>query len=44
MSLQYAMWAMAAQFHCKYDQYSEIFYKRARQYAEADEMKASPDL
>ena len=44
MCLQYAIWAMAAQFHPKYDQCCEVFYKRARQYAEADEMKASPRL
>ncbi|KAG6022953.1 hypothetical protein E4U41_002119 [Claviceps citrina] len=41
MSLQYAMWAMAATGHAKYDQYADIFYRRARHYMEADEMKAS---
>lgn len=41
MCLQYAIWAVAAQFHSKYDHYSEVFYKRARQYADADEMKVS---
>ncbi|KAG6059423.1 hypothetical protein E4U17_006328 [Claviceps sp. LM77 group G4] len=40
MSLQYAIWAMAATGHSKYDQYADIFYKRTRQYIEADEMKA----
>ncbi|KAG6007958.1 hypothetical protein E4U21_005319 [Claviceps maximensis] len=39
MSLQYAIWATAATGHAKYDQYAEIFYKRARHYMEADEMK-----
>ncbi|KAK2592529.1 hypothetical protein QQS21_009774 [Conoideocrella luteorostrata] len=39
MSLQYAIWAMAANGHAKYDQYAEVFYKRTRQYIEADEMK-----
>ncbi|PNY24693.1 Binuclear zinc transcription factor [Tolypocladium capitatum] len=38
--LQYAVWAMAANGHSKYHQYAEVFYQRARQYAEADEMKA----
>lgn len=41
MSLQYAIWATAAAGHAKYDQYAEIFYKRARHYMEADEMRAS---
>ncbi|KAG6117214.1 hypothetical protein E4U13_001248 [Claviceps humidiphila] len=40
MSLQYAIWAMAATGHSKYDQYTDIFYKRTRQYIEADELKA----
>lgn len=39
MSLQYAVWAMAANGHARYDQYSQVFYQRARQYIEADEMK-----
>ncbi|KID73166.1 Citrinin biosynthesis transcriptional activator mrl3 [Metarhizium brunneum] len=39
MSLQYAVWAMAASGHARYDQYSQVFYQRARQYIEADEMK-----
>ncbi|KAG5985385.1 hypothetical protein E4U55_003613 [Claviceps digitariae] len=41
MSLQYSIWATAAAGHAKYDQYAEVFYKRARHYIEADEMKAS---
>lgn len=41
MCLQYAIWAMASIGHDKYDSYSDIFYKRARQYADADEMKVS---
>uniref|UniRef100_L2G9U7 Binuclear zinc transcription factor n=1 Tax=Colletotrichum fructicola (strain Nara gc5) TaxID=1213859 RepID=L2G9U7_COLFN len=39
MCLQYAVWAMASNGHEKYSQYHEIFYKRARQYADADEMR-----
>lgn len=39
MSLQYAIWAMAANDHAKYGQYSQVFYRRARQYIEVDEMK-----
>lgn len=41
MCLQYAVWAMASNGHEKYSQYHDIFYKRARQYADADEMKVS---
>lgn len=43
MCLQYAIWAMAAYFNEKYGQYSEVFYMRARQYADADEMKVCED-
>lgn len=39
MSLQNAIWALAASGHTKYDRYAEIFYKRACKYLEADEMK-----
>ncbi|KAK2003417.1 hypothetical protein LX36DRAFT_651187 [Colletotrichum falcatum] len=39
MCLQYAVWSMASNGHEKYAQYHDIFYKRARQYADADEMK-----
>ncbi|GKT46706.1 citrinin biosynthesis transcriptional activator ctnR [Colletotrichum spaethianum] len=39
MCLQYAVWSMASNGHEKYSQYHEIFYKRARQYADADEMR-----
>ncbi|KAK1980854.1 hypothetical protein LZ30DRAFT_658598 [Colletotrichum cereale] len=39
MCLQYAVWSMASNGHEKYSQYHDIFYKRARQYADADEMK-----
>ncbi|EFQ25024.1 hypothetical protein CGRA01v4_06675 [Colletotrichum graminicola] len=39
MCLQYAVWTMASNGHEKYAQYHDIFYKRARQYADADEMK-----
>ena len=41
MCLQYALWAFTAIGHPKYDQYAEAFYKRARQYIEADEMRVS---
>ncbi|KAL7795775.1 binuclear zinc transcription factor [Trichoderma ceciliae] len=40
MCLQYGIWALSASGHAKYDQYAEAFYKRARQYMEADEMKS----
>lgn len=39
MCLQYAIWAMGALWHPKYDGCADVFYKRARQYVEADEMK-----
>ncbi|OTB06887.1 hypothetical protein M426DRAFT_9314 [Hypoxylon sp. CI-4A] len=39
MCLQYAIWALAANGHPKYGAYHEIFYHRARQYADSDEMK-----
>lgn len=39
MCLQYAVWSMASNGHEKYSQYHDIFYKRARQYADADEMR-----
>lgn len=41
MSLQYAMWAMASHVNAKYSDYADVFYLRARQYADADEMKVS---
>lgn len=39
MCLQYAIWSMASYFHDHYAKYSDVFYQRARQYAEADEVK-----
>ncbi|KAI1661952.1 hypothetical protein F4813DRAFT_346394 [Daldinia decipiens] len=39
MCLQYAMWALAAYGNPKYGAYHDIFYRRARQYAESDELK-----
>lgn len=39
MCLQYAIMTLAAVGHQKYDHYAEVFYKRARQYIQADEMK-----
>ncbi|KAI9167403.1 binuclear zinc transcription factor [Paramyrothecium foliicola] len=39
MCLQYAIWALGAQRHEKYQSYAEVFYKRARHYAQADELK-----
>ncbi|KPM36310.1 hypothetical protein AK830_g10244 [Neonectria ditissima] len=39
MCLQYSIWAMAAFGHAKYDKFHEVFYHRARNYLEADEMK-----
>lgn len=37
--LRYAMWAMAASISDKFFNHHEIFYRRARKYAELDEMK-----
>ena len=39
MGLQYAIWAMAANGHPKYDSYHDVFYSRARRYLEVDELK-----
>ncbi|KAK8027583.1 hypothetical protein PG991_004639 [Apiospora marii] len=39
MCLQYAIWAIAAIENKKYSASRDVFYQRARQYAEADEMK-----
>ncbi|UKZ70910.1 uncharacterized protein TrAtP1_011881 [Trichoderma atroviride] len=41
MCLQYAIWAMGALWHPKYDRCADVFYKRSRYYAEADEMRES---
>jgi hypothetical protein len=37
--LRYAVWALAASSSPKYSNHQEVFYQRARKYAEADEMK-----
>lgn len=37
--LRYAMWCAAASVSEKYYNHQEIFYRRARKYAESDEMK-----
>lgn len=39
MCLQYAIWANASHEHPKYSRFHDIFYQRARQYAERDELK-----
>jgi hypothetical protein len=39
MSLQYAIWTMAANGDPKYGSYHDVLYRRARQYLEADELK-----
>ncbi|KAI1105939.1 fungal-specific transcription factor domain-containing protein [Jackrogersella minutella] len=39
MCLQYAIWALAAHGDPKYGMYHDIFYRRARQYTDTDEMK-----
>ncbi|KAK3357735.1 binuclear zinc transcription factor [Lasiosphaeria hispida] len=39
MALQYAMWTLASNSHDKYGIYHDVFYQRARQYLEADELK-----
>jgi hypothetical protein len=37
--LRYAIWAMACSVTEKYFGYAEVFYQRARKYAESDEMR-----
>lgn len=37
--LRYAMWCLAASVDTKYFNHQEILYRRARKYAELDEMK-----
>jgi hypothetical protein len=37
--LRYVVWAMAASAEPAYSMHGEVFYRRARKYAEADEMK-----
>ncbi|KAK3368208.1 binuclear zinc transcription factor [Podospora didyma] len=39
LCLQYAMWTMAANGHEKYGRYHDVFYQRARQYLELDELR-----
>ncbi|KAI0453286.1 hypothetical protein F5B21DRAFT_505513 [Xylaria acuta] len=39
MCLQYAMWALTSNNDSKYHAYHDVFYRRARQYADLDEMK-----
>ncbi|KAI1854719.1 hypothetical protein JX266_000837 [Neoarthrinium moseri] len=39
MCLQYGIWAIASNGNEKYHHLHDVFYQRARQYAEADEMK-----
>jgi len=39
MCHQYAVWAVAANEHPKYHSYHDVFYRRARQYLEADELR-----
>ncbi|KAL8389192.1 hypothetical protein RB599_010993 [Gaeumannomyces hyphopodioides] len=39
MCLQYALWAVAANEHPRYQSYPDVFYRRARQYLEADELR-----
>ncbi|KAI1110242.1 hypothetical protein F5Y14DRAFT_429514 [Nemania sp. NC0429] len=41
MCLQYAVWAIASNNDPKYHAYHDIFYRRARQYADMDEMKGN---
>ncbi|CAG9984338.1 unnamed protein product [Clonostachys byssicola] len=43
MCLQYIVWAMASKGNEKYDFYADAFYKRARQYANMDEMQGDGD-
>ncbi|KAL8825566.1 MAG: hypothetical protein Q9170_007746 [Blastenia crenularia] len=37
--LRYAMWCLASNLSARYRSHQEIFYRRARRYAEIDEMK-----
>ncbi|KAI1429274.1 hypothetical protein F5Y12DRAFT_782025 [Xylaria sp. FL1777] len=39
MCLQYAMWALTSNGDPKYHAYHDVFYQRARHYADMDEMK-----
>lgn len=39
MCLQYAIWTLASNGHEQYGHLHDIFYQRARSYAEADELK-----
>ncbi|KAJ4304032.1 hypothetical protein N0V88_001637 [Collariella sp. IMI 366227] len=39
LSLQYAIWTLAANGHSKYGSYHDALYRRARQYLEAEELK-----
>lgn len=39
MCLQNAIWALASLGHSKYDAHADIFYRRARHYIHADEMR-----
>ncbi|KAJ8120149.1 hypothetical protein ONZ43_g3070 [Nemania bipapillata] len=41
MCLQYAIWALACNGDSKYHAYHDVFYRRARQYADIDEMKGN---
>ncbi|KAF4435153.1 hypothetical protein F53441_13575 [Fusarium austroafricanum] len=43
MCLRYAIWALAATGNTKYDQYHDIFYRRAKGYIDADVMKGHGD-
>lgn len=38
VALRYAIWCLAANISEKYQSHKEIFYRRARRYAESDEM------
>lgn len=39
LCLRYAVWAVAASAAEMYTNHQQVFYRRARKYAEADEMK-----
>lgn len=41
MCLQYVIWALGSHMDPKYGHYTDVFYRRARQYADADEMRGS---
>lgn len=44
MALQYSIWTLASNRHEIYGSYHDAFYRRARQYLEADELKVGKSI